>query len=332
LPLRRSTLCGEAGAAHEAGGSAGATGRDQVFGVLCLDSQIAKGGFDRIDQDILESLATDASAAIENARLLREVDENRRMQEEMERAREIQKALLPDSFWTEPYFVVAGSCVPSRRLGGDYLDQFRLPDGRCCLVIADVSGKGLPAALLAAGLQGALGAEVMREQPLADMIERVNHAVSRRTPLGKYVTFFCCVLSDDGTLTYVNAGHVPPIALQRAPGEAAGRMRQLFTGDMALGIQESSRYHVGTLQLQPGESVVLYTDGVTEATNLDGEFYEESRLERIIDRIADCPAEEMLKTIINSVETFTHHAPPADDITLLVLKYVGLVREPGIDE
>ncbi len=291
--------------------------------MLYLDSQITQSEFGQIDKDILESLAKDASSAVENARLLREADENHRMQEEMERAREIQKALLPQSFWEEPHFEVAGSCVASRQLGGDCLDQFRLPDGRCCLVIADVSGKGLPAALLAAGLQGALAVEAMREQPLAEMIERVNRAVSRRTPVGKYVTFFCCVLSDEGELTYVNAGHVPPIAILESSGGVEGRMRKLFTGDMALGIQETSRYQVGSLQMQSGDSVVLYTDGVTEATSPDGAFFEESRLEEIVDRISHRPAAEVQKTIIESVQTFTHDAPLADDLSLLVLKYLG---------
>jgi serine phosphatase RsbU (regulator of sigma subunit) len=331
LPLRRIPLSPSADGKDEVVTSVRSEFPDgcEVFGVLYLDSQVEQSAFDQIDQDILESLAKDASSAIENARLLREAEASRRMQEEMERAREIQEALLPQTFWNEPHFEVAGSCVPSRQLGGDYLDQFRLPDGRCCLVIADVSGKGLPAALLAAGLQGALEAEAMREQPHGSMIGRVNRAVCRRAPLGKYVTFFSCMLSPEGELSYVNAGHVPPIAVLRASGAAeGGRLQKLFVGDMALGILESSEYRAGSLQLRPEDILVLYTDGVTEALGPDESMFEEARLEKVLERVRDRSAAEVLQAVTEAVREFTGDAPPADDITVMVLKYVE-TGQPG---
>ena len=307
LPLKRIALSEEESPRSRVDGG--------IFGVLYLDSQMTQARFDRIDRDILESLARDASSAIENARLLRQADEKRKMDEEMERAREIQAALLPESFRGEPHFDVSGYYVPSRRLGGDYMDQIRLPDGRSCLVIADVSGKGLPAALLAAGLQGAMSAEGFREQPLGAMVERLNRAICRRVPEGKYVTFFCCVLSPDGVLTYVNAGHVPPIVI------TDGAARQLFTGDMAVGIMGSSTYREGTLTLRAGDVVALYTDGVTEAVSPEGLFFEETRLEKILQDTARRPVGEIVQKVTDAVWSFTDNAPPQDDITLLVLKY-----------
>lgn len=332
LPLQRRTLSDED--ASRIDGAVSRFGTEgEVFGVLYLDSQMTQTNFEQIDRDILESLARDASSTIENARLLRQAVESRKMEEEMERAREIQAALLPESYWKDSHFDVAGACMPSRRLGGDYLDQLRLPDGRCCFVIADVSGKGLPAALLAASLQGALSAEGTRQQPLGELVRRLNQAICRRAPEGKYVTYFCCVLSSEGELTYVNAGHAPPFAITdtRANPEMAGvaknppprEPQELMTGDMALGILENNEYQEGSLTLQVGDLVALYTDGVTEAINSEGEFFGESRLHQMLQETRHLPTDEIVKTITDAVKTFSGHLPPRDDVTLLVVKFTG---------
>jgi serine phosphatase RsbU (regulator of sigma subunit) len=310
LPLRRFEILEGAGPRAEAG--------DEVFGVLYLDSRERHGAFSRIDRGILENLARDASSVIENARLSREAEEKRRIEEEMERAREIQAALIPQEFWGDDHFEASGCCVPCLHLGGDYLDQYRLPGGRCGFVIADVSGKGMPAALLAAALQGILAAETVADPPPGAMVERINRALCRLAPAGKFVTLFCCVLSPAGDLAYVNAGHCPPMVVT-----AGGEVRQLSSGDMALGVRESNRYREDLLRLRAGDVVALYTDGVTEAANADGEFFEEPRLESVLRDSFRLPAGEIVRAVRGAVEAFSGGAPPRDDITLMALKYLG---------
>ncbi len=310
LPLRRFAV-------HD-GGTTALGARGHVFGVLYLDSREPQSALTRSDHGLLETLARDASAVIENARLLRQAEENRRTEAEMERAREVQAALLPQSFWQNGFFEVSGKCVPSLRLGGDYLDQFRLDGDRCCFVMADVAGKGLPAALLAAALQGAMSAESASEQPLETMVGRINRAIVRLAPVGKFVTFFCCVLSPSGRLAYVNAGHTASIVIS-----AGGEMRELSTGDMALGVRESNLYHEGVMELRKGDVVVLYTDGVTEAANGDEEFFEVSRLEQVLKQARHLPPGKIVEAILEAVEAFVGNLPPRDDITLMVVRYLG---------
>jgi serine phosphatase RsbU (regulator of sigma subunit) len=304
-------------AVHETDTSRSATS-GEVFGVLYLDSQEPQGAITRIDRGILETLARDASAVIENTRLFRETEEKRRIEKEMEMAREVQAVLLPQQFWDDAHFEVSGRCVPSLRLGGDYLDQFRIGKDRCGLVMADVAGKGLPAALLAAALQGAMAAESATDQPLGTMLEHVNRALCRLAPEGKFVTLFGCVLSPDGELAFVNAGHPPPIALA-----GGGEVRRLATGGMALGIRDSNRYRESRIRLQAGDVVVLYTDGVTEAADRNGEFFDESRLEEVLRASSRLPTREIMQAILRKVDAFSGGAPPRDDITILVLKYLG---------
>ncbi len=296
----------------------------EVFGVLYLDSRDTKDSITRIDRGILESLALDASSAIENARLFREAEEKRAMEAEFERAREVQAALLPRSFQGAPHFEVSGQCVPSRRLGGDYYDQFSLSGGRGCFVMADVAGKGMPAALLAAALQGVIGAEVANDQPLGRMVERINRVIFRLTPDEKFVTLFCCVLGPTGALAYVNAGHCPALVVSEDR-----EVRKLFTGDMALGILESSSYRQKDFRLRAGDVIALFTDGVTEAANDAGDFFEEARLQSVLVRTRHQAADAIVTAIMDEVKVFSGGVSPRDDITLMVVKYLG---RPGTED
>lgn len=307
LPLRRSDASADVAAPMPG-----------VFGVLYLDNQEARNSFSQIDRGILEALARDASSAIENARLIREAEDRRRLQEEMDRAREIQEALLPRGFWREPHFEVAGCCLPSRHLGGDYYDQFRLPDGRCGFVIADVAGKGVPAALLAAALQGCVSSEIATPQALDVMTARLNRAIGRRVPDARFVTFACCVLAPDGALTYVNAGHLPPLVV--GPD---GVVVPLETGGTALGILEDASYRAQEVRLRPGDLLTLYTDGVVEATDAQDGFFGDDRLAALLAATRHLAPEEIVDRVRAEVEAFSGRETLSDDVTLLVIKYLG---------
>ncbi|MEE8111500.1 MAG: SpoIIE family protein phosphatase [Acidobacteriota bacterium] len=291
---------------------------NEVFGVLYLDSQEKGNPFSRIDQGILETLARNASSVIENSRLLRETEKKRRMEEEMRKAQEVQEALMSQPLWDEPHFQVSGSCTPCLQLGGDYLGQFRMPDGRCCLVIADVSGKGMPAAITAAALQGMMAVETTMKQSLATLVERINKALCGLTMDGQFATLFCCTLDKTGELRYVNAGHTHPVLLDRS-----GEVINLKTGDMALGFLEDNRYREGSLRLQPGDLLTLYTDGVTEAVNGDGDLFEEPRLERLLNRCRDQGPEQIRQSLLQEMESFCGEVSARDDVTVMVMKYRG---------
>ncbi len=225
--------------------------------------------------------------------------------------------MLPETYWSQPHFAVHGICVPCLELGGDYLGQFQLPQGHSAFVVADVCGKGIPAALLAAVLQGALAAEIRSERPLGEIVERVNRVICELTPTADFISMLCCVLAPDGELTYVNAGHCPLLWITESGTES------LLTKGLVLGVEESQTYQEGRIHMQPGDLALLYSDGVVEADGPGGEFYGE---ERLLSRIAGCrgmsPA-EVAQRVLDSVESFRGDQPVTDDITLLVLQYQG---------
>lgn len=292
-----------------------------VFGVLYLDSRHRRDAFSQLDLGLLENLARDASAAMENARLLREAEDKLRMEREIRTAREVQAALLPESFWSEPHFTVSGTCVPCLDLGGDYIDQFRLPCGRAGYVVADVCGKGIGAALLAAALQGCLAAEMTGDRPLGKTVERVNRVLCGLAPTGDFISMICCALSPDGELTFVNAGHCPLLLV------TASGIEHLVTEGVALGVLESRSYREGTAQMQPGDLAVLYTDGVVEADGPGGELYGEERLESVLAGAHGASADTAAQSILDSVAAFRADLPVTDDITLLVVRYHGARAE-----
>ena len=290
---------------------------DDVFGVLYLDSRHRHRAFDSVDIGILETLARDASSAIENARLLGEAEEKRKFEQELGMAREIQASLLPEEYWDTSYCEVSGSCVPCLDLGGDYADQFRLSDSRVGLVVADVCGKGMPAALLAAAVQGALAAEFDRDRPLSEIVEQINRVVCRLAPGDKFISMICCVLSPDGELRYVNAGHCPLLVAGKEDVES------LVTGGMALGFDESARYEEHRLQMSPGDLAVLYSDGVLETVDPDRELFGEKRLEASLQLLSGRSAEDVSDGVLAALESFRRGEPVTDDLTLMVLRYRG---------
>lgn len=293
---------------------AGDAGDGAVFGVLYLDSRKRRGGFDGFDLDILERLAQDASSVIESARLLREAEEKRRIEREVATAREVQAALMPEEFAQARAFEIAGVCVPCNELGGDYVDQFDLGGGRQAIVVADVCGKGIAASLLAAALQGALAAEVVKDLPLGEIAQRVNRVHCRLAPIGKFITMVIAVLEADGTLRFVNAGHCAPMHMKGNGVDKPG------PSGMALGLDEDATYEAGEVKMQPGDAVVLYTDGVIECEGPDRELFGEERLEKLLASMRGGSAEALLAGVQGAVDAFRRGEPVSDDLTVLVVR------------
>jgi sigma-B regulation protein RsbU (phosphoserine phosphatase) len=292
----------------------GETAAMRVFGVLYLDSRRQRGGFDGVDLGILARLASDASAVIENARLVREAEEQRRIAREVAMAREVQAALMPEQFRSTPAFEVAGTCVPCHELGGDYVDQFDLGGGRQALVVADVAGKGIAASLLAATLQGAFAAEIARGEGLADAVARVNRVHCRLAPVGKFITMAVVLLEPTGEVTVVDAGHCPVLHVHAGGAVAVGAR------GMALGLDADARYVATTLQPRPGDHVVVFTDGVVECEGPGRELFGDERLTALLAARHGHAAKAVLADVLRDVDVFRRGESVSDDLSVLVVR------------
>jgi len=294
--------------------SAAGEGKDSVIGLVYVDSIQHAHAFTDDDLRVLTALANVAAAKIENVRLLEESLEKRRMEEDMRMAAEIQTGLLPRQAPRIVGWDLAGSNQPCRTVGGDYYD-FGIERGRLLLALGDVSGKGTGAALLMTVLRAAVRAH-WTEPSLADAVSRINRTVCQNVPSSKYVTFFLASLDPaSGRLDYVNAGHNPPILVR-----ASGEVEKLTFGGLVLGIFEDVAYEGGAVEMRCGDTLIVYSDGVTETWDPDGEEFGEDKLVALAVAGRAKGAEAVLNAILGEIERFEQGARATDDRTLVVLK------------
>jgi sigma-B regulation protein RsbU (phosphoserine phosphatase) len=286
-----------------------------VIGVLYVDSHIITGALSQTSITLLESLAFEATKSLESVRLMHEEQTKQRLEREINMAREVQVALLPTGFHQPDHFEVAGHSVPCRYVGGDFYDLLPLTDGRSVFVLGDVSGKGIAAALLAAMAQGVMQAQFSGGLALADVITSLNRVIVQKSASNRFITLFCAVLDEKGNFSFVNAGHNPPILAR-----ADGRIELLATKAMVLGAFDFAEYHEHQTKLEPGDVVVIFTDGVTEAVNAAQEMFSDERLEKLVRESRVLSAEEIKDLILEDVLSFTRGLPQGDDITLIALK------------
>ncbi len=291
--------------------------KQDVMGALYLDSRQATEALSTISEGLLESLANDVSAVLTNAKLLREAREKERLEIELNTAREIQESLLPEIRGNYGKYQAAAQNIPSRRISGDYFDRIQLSGDRTVFVIADVSGKGVSAAILTSLVQGILFIEISRLENLTEAISNVNRFLVQRSNLGKFVSLFIAVLHPDGKLSYVNAGHNPPFLIHQS-GDSA----ELAAKGMVLGVVEQASFEERTIELNSGDLVCLYTDGVTEAHSPDRELFGENRLREALIKYQDLDAENILENVLQTVADHTADIPRGDDLTLLIVKYI----------
>jgi len=245
-----------------------------------------------------------------------EATERGRLEHEMTVARDIQMELLPKSFPKIDGLDIFAFTVPARHVGGDCYDVIDIGDGRLAITIGDVSGKGTPAAILMANVQAAVRALSESGVPSGTLIERVNRLVHGYTEDSVFITFFYCVLdTKTGDLTYVNAGHNPPWIMRRD-----GTCDQLMEGGLVIGVMPGVLYEEGHTRLAPGDDLVLYTDGITEATNGDDEMFGEERLERLLMEHRHASAREIEEYVYTSIKDFAAGASQSDDLTMVVVK------------
>ncbi|MEM9666767.1 MAG: GAF domain-containing SpoIIE family protein phosphatase, partial [Bacteroidota bacterium] len=297
--------------------------QSETCGVLCLGSKMTGQPYQPSDIDLLTALANLAFVSIQNSYLVEEQIEKERLEEEMRLARQIQQKLLPDTLPTMPGTEVATLALPSREVGGDYLDLVKLDDERLLLAIADVTGKGVPASLLMANLQACLQIVVPMELKLERAVAEINRVICRNTDYDKFITFFCGIYhQSSGQFDYVNAGHNPPMLMR-----ADGTLELLETGGLLLGVMAGMPYERGQVTLHPGDVLALFTDGVTEAMSPDEEEYGEDRLEHLLRRHRAASAEVLMDALRADIKIFT--ADPetlSDDLTTIVFKLVDPER------
>ena len=238
------------------------------------------------------------------------------LQQEMRTAAAIQQALLPDTHRGGAFFDAAAATLPCRTIGGDFFEYFDRDDGALGFALGDVAGKGPPAALLAALTQGSLAAQAHAGDGPAATVAAVNTAIARRGIRARFVTLFLGVLHPDGRLAYCNAGHNPPILAR-----AAGGVDRLAVGGMVVGMFDGVPFAEGAAALGPGDCLVVFSDGVSEARNAADEEFGDARIVAGLGGPADTGAEPRVRRIFADVERFTAGAPRHDDVTAMVVTY-----------
>jgi predicted ester cyclase len=266
---------------------------------------------------LLLQLAGETGPATKGPQLYREMLERTQQEHELKIAAEIQRALAPERQYTGACFEIAAASVPCRAIGGDFFDYFDLPNAAFGFALGDVSGKGPPAALLAAEIQGILAAHSYSGSTPADTLSRVNDVLTRRPIDARFATVCYGVLSSAGYLTHCNAGHNPPLLVGR-PG-----LRRLERGGLIVGAFKQATFEEETVQLDPGDVLVVFSDGITEALNIDGEEFGEERLLCCVKANPEIAPTALLERLLDTVHQFTTGAEQNDDVTLLVLRYVG---------
>ncbi|PIU45966.1 MAG: hypothetical protein COS95_01050 [Ignavibacteriales bacterium CG07_land_8_20_14_0_80_59_12] len=289
---------------------------EHVKGLVLLGKPVRKGSYSASDLEFLYALVSITAGALENAVLFEEAVERKRLEEELWIAHSIQEQLLPTTFPHLERLDIGARCISSKQVGGDYFDLIRIDDDHLVVAVADVSGKGVPGAILMANLQAAVHTIVDEKLDLVHETRRINEMIFDNTPVDRFITFFWGIIDTRyGFVRYVNAGHNQPIILRRD-----GVVERLEAGGLILGVLRDGVYEMGESPFGHDDTLVLFTDGVTEAVASSGEEFGEERLISLINSLSGRPAAEIADGIQCHVAEFASGMPQADDITVVVLK------------
>jgi serine phosphatase RsbU (regulator of sigma subunit) len=280
----------------------------EVLGVLYVDSRLASREIAGVDKDVLHAIATEAASLIENARLVQAEEESRRYQQELSIAAGIQQRLMQVRIPEVPFARLYPRNIACKDVGGDFYDAVNTKEG-LAVVLVDVSGKGVSAALLASTLQGMIYSHLSAGMPLLEVVTAVNRFLTEKLKGDKYATMLLVRLRRDGELEYVNCGHVQPLLV------CGGEVIRPPHGNVPVGLIADATFESARCQLKSGDSFILVTDGVTEAENAMGDFFEDSRLE------AAAAKSPTLEGIFSAITEFCAGNPLSDDCTVVQLVY-----------
>jgi sigma-B regulation protein RsbU (phosphoserine phosphatase) len=290
--------------------------KSALRGVLTVYNKKGQAQFTEEDQRLLAIIAAQSAQVVETARLYEMERSLIHMKEEVRLAARIQTDLLPRTSPAPAGYDIAGKSVPAQMVGGDYFDFMQMPGGRYGVTLGDVSGKGLPAALLMANLQATLRGQTLFGGSVHECIQRSNKLLAESTSPEKFVTLFYSVLDPGAkTLTYCNAGHDAPMLLR-----AGGASERLATGGVVLSILDDFPYQEETVPFGPGDLMVVYSDGISEAMNPAEEQFGEARIADVVGRERNRSATEIIESIVAAVRAHAGSAPQMDDMTLVVIK------------
>jgi serine phosphatase RsbU (regulator of sigma subunit) len=292
--------------------------KSTLVGVLTVYNKRDGASFTEEDQRLLAIIAGQSAQIVENARLYEEEQALQRMKEEVRLAATIQMDLLPKTPPVVPGYDIAGVSIPAQLVGGDAYDFIPVDETQIAICLADVSGKGLPASLLMANVQATLRGQTLTSSTSAICVQRANRLLHQSTSSDKFVTLFYSRLeTSTNILTYCNAGHDNPFLFS-----GNGAPRRLGTGGLVLSIMEDFPYEEEQVHLSPGDVVVIYSDGITEAVDLSQAQFGESRIESVVSSRRSLSASGIIDSIVSAVREHAGNAPQADDMTIVVIKRV----------
>jgi len=303
IPLRKMQVQTRA-----RGGSEPASSGD-AMGALYVDSRFASRDISKVSGDILHVVATEAASLIENARLVQAEEESRRYQQELTIAASIQQRLMAVTIPEVPFARLCGKNLSCKEIGGDFFDAVNTEEG-LAIVLADVAGKGVSAALLASTLQGMMYSQLVARMPLTEIVASANHFLTSKRIGEKYATVIIARLRHDGELEYVNCGHIPPLLV------CGGEIIRPSHGNLPVGLLADATYESDRYSLHAGDRLVLVTDGVTEAENAEGEFFDNERLEIAAKK-------GTMQDIFAAVSEFCGSTPLNDDCTVVEMVFSG---------
>ena len=297
--------------------SPGGDSAPKRIGVLYLDGRERATMMSESTRSSLEAFATQAAIAIESARLYAESAEKARTDHDLRVAADIQRALLPETNYVSATAELAASSIPCRTVGGDFFDYVDIDEGALGFALGDVAGKGPPAALLATAVQSNFVALAPISADPAEALTRINKALLRRAVEARFATMFYAVAYPDGRLRYCNAGQEPALVI------GADRVEWLDIGGPVLGLLSLATYGAGEITLNPGEFIIIYSDGVSEARNVANDEFGRERLLEVALGCRGQKPDAILEALLGAVRVFSHGAAQADDITALVFRYRG---------
>jgi sigma-B regulation protein RsbU (phosphoserine phosphatase) len=301
--------------------------KHEIIGLLLLGAPEQRERYSSGDKRLVQACAQELALMVENARLTERIVEQEKLRRDVALAAEVQEKLLPQKSMETETTSVSAFILPARIVGGDCFDFLDLGDGRIGIALADIAGKGVAAALVMAVVQASLRIIASEQQiSLPELAARMNHFLFRSTGSNSYATFFYAELdAAKRQLRYVNAGHNPPYLMRARNGNVTREpshvpIEELATGGAIIGLFPDMRYEEAKLELQRGDVMLAFTDGVTEALNPEQEEFGEERLKQLLCEVAELPIDQIVSSISQELRGWISEAPQHDDLTFIVMK------------